>query len=319
MKLLVTGGAGFIGSHLTVRLLENKWDVVCLDNFDEFYSPRIKHRNISTFVNNSSYELVEGDIRDRQLLDDLFSEHRFDCVIHLAAKAGVRPSIQDPLGYEDVNVRGTVNLLECVKDKELKGFIFASSSSVYGNRNKVPFSENDKVDTPVSPYGATKKAGEVFCYNYHSLYAIPMVLLRFFTVYGPGQRPEMAIHKFTRLIDNGEEVPVFGDGSSQRDYTYIDDIVSGIYRCIELRPAFEIFNLGCSRTIELKYLIEVIEQNVKKKAQLRYYEPQPGDAERTFADIHKAEELLGFRPTTGVEDGIKNFVSWYIDAKEDLC
>jgi len=319
MVLLVTGGAGFIGSHLTARLLDSGNKVVCLDNFDEFYSPRIKQRNVSPFIANSSYSLVEGDIRDTDLLAELSSKYRFDHVVHLAAKAGVRPSIQDPFLYEDVNIRGTLCLLECFKDKNLKRFIFASSSSVYGNRNTVPFSEEDRVDAPVSPYGATKKAGEIFCYNYHDLYRIPMVLLRFFTVYGPGQRPEMAIHKFTRLIDNGEEVPVFGSGTSQRDYTYIEDIVDGIVRSLSLDSSFEIFNLGCSRTINIKYLIEVIEKNIEKKAKLNFLEAQPGDAEVTFADIHKAETLLDFKPGTTLEDGIQHFISWYIDAKEDLC
>jgi UDP-glucuronate 4-epimerase len=292
MVFLVTGGAGFIGSHLTARLLESGYTVVCLDNFDEFYSPRIKRRNISPFISNDSYSLVEGDIRDTALLEELSSKYRFDHVVHLAAKAGVRPSIQDPFIYEDVNIRGTLCLLECFKDKNLKRFVFASSSSVYGNRNKVPFSEEDRVDAPVSPYGATKKAGEIFCYNYHNLYKIPM---------------------------DGEEVPVFGSGTSKRDYTYIEDIVDGIVRSLNLDSRFEIFNLGCSRTINIKYLIEVIEKNIEKKAKLNFFEAQPGDAEVTFADIHKAETLLDFKPGTTLEDGIEHFVSWYIDAKEDLC
>ncbi len=319
MFFLVTGGAGFIGSHLTERLLLKDHHVVCLDNFDDYYPPRVKRRNVHDFLDRKNYDLVEGDIRDRKLLEDLFSRYPFDHVIHLAAKAGVRPSIQDPFIYEDVNVRGTLNLLECVKSRGIESFIFASSSSVYGNRNRVPFSEDDKVDSPVSPYGATKKACEVFCYNYHSLYSIPMVLLRFFTVYGPRQRPEMAIHKFTRLIDNGEEVPIYGGGTSKRDYTYIDDIISGIEACLDLDPGFEVINLGCSRTINIKYLIEVIEKNLQKEALVKFYDPQPGDAELTYADIQKAEKLLNFSPSTKLEDGVMHFVAWYRDAKEDLC
>jgi UDP-glucuronate 4-epimerase len=275
--------------------------------------------NISKFMKKTSYDLIEGDIRDRQLLENIFSKYKFDCIIHLAAKAGVRPSIQDPLIYEDVNIRGTLTLLECARDKDLKKFIFASSSSVYGNRNKVPFSENDKVDNPVSPYGATKKACEVFCYNYHSLYDIPMVLLRFFTVYGPGQRPEMAIHKFTRLIDLGEEIPVYGNGTSKRDYTYINDVIEGVSKCIDLDTGFDIINLGCSRTINIKYLIEVIETNLKKKANVKFYDQQAGDAEITYADISKAEKLLDYKPATRLEDGVRNFVSWFNKVKEDLC
>ncbi|MFQ6104148.1 MAG: GDP-mannose 4,6-dehydratase [Candidatus Glassbacteria bacterium] len=319
MLFLVTGGAGFIGSHLTEKLIADGSRVVCLDNFDEFYSPRIKRRNIRDFLSKDSYDLVEGDVRDRQLLEDLFSRYNFDCVVHLAAKAGVRPSIQDPHLYADVNINGTLSLLECIKNKKLKKFIFASSSSVYGNRNMMPFKEDDKVDTPISPYGATKKAGEVFCYNYHSLYGIPMVLLRFFTVYGPRQRPEMAIHKFTRMIDNGEEVPVFGSGTSKRDYTYIDDIIEGVLRCIDLDADYEIFNLGCSRTINIKYLIEVIAESIGKKARIKYLKPQPGDVEMTFADIHKAQKLLNYKPGTQLEVGIMNFISWYKEVKEDLC
>lgn len=319
MNVLVTGGAGFIGSHLTERMLERGWSVVCLDNFDEFYSPVIKRRNIQACLKHEEFTLVEGDIRDLGVLENLFSRFRFDYVVHLAAKAGVRPSIIDPLTYEEVNVRGTLTLLECVKDKGLRNFVFASSSSVYGNRDRVPFHEDDKVDAPASPYGATKKACELFCYNYHTLYSIPMVLLRFFTVYGPRQRPEMAIHKFTRLIDRGEEVPIFGNGTSKRDYTYIDDIIGGILRSIDLSPSFEVFNLGCSRTIEITYLIEVIEQNLKKKARIKFCDPQPGDAEMTYADIQKAERILDFRPSTKLEIGVRNFVTWYLDVKEDLC
>lgn len=319
MNVLVTGGAGFIGSHLTEELLARGWSVVCLDNFDPFYSPRIKRRNLQGCLANGKFTLVEGDIRDLGLLRDLFSKYRFEYVVHLAAKAGVRPSILDPLTYEDVNVKGTLGLLECVKDKGLKNFVFASSSSVYGNGNRVPFREDEKVDVPVSPYGATKKACETFCANYHALYSIPMVLLRFFTAYGPRQRPEMAVHKFTRLIDSGEEVPVYGDGTSKRDYTYIADIVQGIVRCIDLSPAFEIINLGCSRTIDLSFLIQVIEQNLKKKAKIKFYDPQPGDVEQTYADIQKAGGLLDYKPSVRLEDGVKSFVEWYLDVKEDLC
>ena len=279
MKILVTGGAGFIGSSVAEKLLARGDEVVVIDCFDEFYDPKIKRRNIEAALKNPAYKLVEGDIRDLELLKGLFRREKFDRVFHLAARAGVRPSIADPLLYEDVNVRGTMNLLEAARENSLPGFIFASSSSIYGNNKKVPFSETDFVDNPVSPYAATKKACELVCHTYHHLYGLNISCLRFFTVYGPRQRPEMAIHKFTRLIDQGKPVPMFGDGSSRRDYTYIDDIADGVIKAIDANFAFEIFNIGESRTTELRTLIELIEKNLGKKAIIEQLPDQPGDVE----------------------------------------
>ena len=318
MKILVTGGAGFIGSSVAEKLLARGDEVVVIDCFDNFYDPKIKRRNIGAALKNPSYKLVEGDIRDLKLLKDLFGREKFDRVFHLAARAGVRPSIADPLRYEDVNVRGTMNLLEAAKENSLPGFIFASSSSIYGNNKKVPFSETDFVDNPVSPYAATKKACELVCHTYHHLYGLNISCLRFFTVYGPRQRPEMAIHKFTRLIDQGKPVPMFGDGSSRRDYTYIDDIADGVLKAIDANFAFEIFNIGESETTELRTLIELIEKSLGKKANIEQLPDQPGDVEVTYADITKAKKMLGYNPMTKVEEGVPKFVKWYIGNREAL-
>ncbi len=318
MKILVTGGAGFIGSSVAEKLLARGDEVVVIDCFDEFYDPKIKRRNIEAALKNPAYKLVEGDIRDLELLKGLFRREKFDRVFHLAARAGVRPSIADPLLYEDVNVRGTMNLLEAARENSLPGFIFASSSSIYGNNKKVPFSETDFVDNPVSPYAATKKACELVCHTYHHLYGLNISCLRFFTVYGPRQRPEMAIHKFTRLIDQGKPVPMFGDGSSRRDYTYIDDIADGVIKAIDANFAFEIFNIGESRTTELRTLIELIEKNLGKKAIIEQLPDQPGDVEVTYADITKSKKMLGYNPRTKVEEGVPKFVEWYIGNREAL-
>jgi UDP-glucuronate 4-epimerase len=318
MKILVTGGAGFIGSTVSEKLLARGDDVVVIDCFDEFYDPRIKRSNIQNALKSKSYKLVEGDIRDLEALKALFKRERFDRVFHLAARAGVRPSIIDPLLYEDVNVRGTMNLLEAAKENNLPGFIFASSSSVYGNNKKVPFSETDNVDNPVSPYAATKKACELICHTYHYLYNLNISCLRFFTVYGPRQRPEMAIHKFTRLIDQGKRVPMFGDGSSRRDYTYVDDIADGVLKAIDHNAEFEIFNIGESRTTELKRLIELIEKSLGKKADIEQLPDQPGDVQVTYADITKSKKILGYDPRTQVEEGVRKFVEWYVLNKEAL-
>ncbi|MHB8172951.1 MAG: GDP-mannose 4,6-dehydratase [Nitrospirota bacterium] len=318
MKILVTGGAGFIGSSVTEKLLARGDEVVVIDCFDEFYDPKIKKNNIETALKNPSYKLVEGDIRDLKLLKDLFKREKFDRVFHLAARAGVRPSIIDPLLYEDVNVRGTMNLLEAAKDNNLPGFIFASSSSIYGSNKKVPFVETDNVDNPVSPYAATKKACELILHTYHHLYNLNISCLRFFTVYGPRQRPEMAIHKFTRLIDQGKPVTMFGDGTSRRDYTYIDDIADGVLKAIDLNFAFEIFNIGESQTTELRRLIELIEKSLGKKANIEQLPDQPGDVGITYADITKSKKMLGYDPRTKVEEGVPKFVEWYIENREAL-
>jgi UDP-glucuronate 4-epimerase len=318
MKILVTGGAGFIGSTVSEKLLARGDEVVVIDCFDEFYDPRIKRNNIQKALKNQSYKLVEGDIRDLELLKTLFKREQFDRVFHLAARAGVRPSIVDPLLYEEVNFRGTMNLLEAAKENNLPGFIFASSSSVYGNNKKVPFSETDNVDNPVSPYAATKKACELICYTYHHLYNLNISCLRFFTVYGPRQRPEMAIHKFTRLIDQGKPVPMFGDGSSRRDYTYVDDIADGVLKAIDYNAEFEIFNIGESQTTELRRLIELIEKSLGKKANIEQFPDQPGDVQVTYADIAKSKKILGYDPRTQVEEGVQKFVEWYIENRESL-
>lgn len=311
--ILVTGGAGFIGSHLCERLLDEGHSVICLDNFDSYYDPNLKIRNVEEISNKypGPFTMVKEDIRNRDHLTELFKKNRTDAVFHLAARAGVRPSIVDPLLYEDVNLRGTITLLEVCKEFGMKNFIFASSSSVYGENQRVPFSETDLDIQPISPYGATKQAGELLCYSYHHLYGIHIACLRIFTAYGPRQRPEMAIHKFTRLIDQGKEIPMYGDGSSKRDYTYIDDLIDGMMAVLQRHKGFEIYNLGESRTTSLKELIRLIEGSLGKKAKIQMLEPQPGDVSITYADITKAKRLLNYQPKIEMEEGIKRFVEWY--------
>lgn len=311
--ILVTGGAGFIGSHLCERLLEEGHSVICLDNFDSYYDPNLKIRNVEEISNKypGPFTMVTGDIRNRNHLTELFKKNRIDAVFHLAARAGVRPSIVDPLLYEDVNLRGTITLLEVCKEFGMKNFIFASSSSVYGENQRVPFSETDLDIQPISPYGATKRAGELLCYSYHHLYGIHIACLRIFTAYGPRQRPEMAIHKFTSLMDQGKEIPMYGDGSSKRDYTYIDDLVDGMMAVLQRHQGYEIYNLGESQTTSLKELIRMIEGSLGKKAKIQMLEPQPGDVSITYADITKAKRLLNYQPKIEMGEGIKRFVEWY--------
>lgn len=313
--VLVTGGAGFIGSHCVKRLLDDDISVVCLDNFNDYYDPAVKRRNISNFLEREGFTLVEGDILDAPLLEEIFSSQRVGAVIHLAARAGVRPSLSEPVLYETVNVVGTLNLLEAARRHGTGNFVFGSSSSVYGINKKTPFSEDDRIEHPVSPYATSKRAAELYCYNYNHLYGLPMTCLRFFTVYGPRQRPEMAIHNFTRLIDEGEPIPAFGDGSSERDYTYIDDIVSGIMAALAQPVNFEIYNLGNSRTTKLSKMIELISAALGKEAKLSVMPTQPGDVPITFADIKKAQASLGYRPATPIEEGITKFVDWYNSSK----
>ncbi len=310
-KILVTGGAGFIGSHLVDKLLEEGREVIVLDDFNDYYEPEIKRANIKEHLEHKNYELIEGDIRDRALLENLFREGKIDRVVHLAARAGVRASISEPLVYEDVNVRGLINLLEISFKAGIEQFIFGSSSSVYGSGKIVPFREDGALVEPISPYAATKRAGELFLRVYHYLYKTPVTILRFFTAYGPRQRPEMAIHKFTRLICGGEKIPVFGDGSSQRDYTYISDIINGVMNALRKTFAFEIFNLGRSQTVELRHLIFLLEKETGKKAGIKKMPPQSGDAEITYADVSKAQRLLGYKPSVEIEEGIARFVRWY--------
>jgi UDP-glucuronate 4-epimerase len=320
-KILVTGGAGFIGSHVVEHLLASGHSVVCLDNFDSFYDPRIKRRNLEQVRQNTSFTLVEGDIRDEGLVKDLFTRHEIERVFHAAAKAGVRPSIQDPFIYEEVNVRGTLNLLVCAVAKGVKNFVFASSSSVYGANSKVPFSEDNPVDRPISPYATTKKACELLCYTYHHLYGLPVTCLRFFTVYGPRQRPEMAIHKFTRLIVQGRPIPIYGDGTSRRDYTYIDDAVEGVLAALDKAYPFEVINIGEAKTVSLLELVALLEERLGKKAPLEYLAVQPGDVPETWADLTKARRLLNYVPRTDFREGLQKFVEWY-NSKErigNLC
>ncbi len=307
-RILVTGGAGFIGSHTTERLLARGDDVVVLDNFNDAYDPAIKRANAAAL---SGARIVTGDIRDRELVRKLFAEGRFDAVVHLAAMAGVRPSLLDPLHYEDVNMRGTMTLLEEARARRGLRFVFASSSSVYGARDKVPFSEADDIPHPVSPYAATKRAGELMCYTYHHLFGVPVSCLRFFTVYGPRQRPEMAIAKFTRSILDGEPIPFFGDGSTRRDYTYVDDIVDGVVAALDRCSGYEIYNLGESATTSLSELVDALAKAIGKPAILDRQPNQPGDVPLTCADVSKARAQLGYEPRTPVSVGLARYVAWY--------
>lgn len=311
--ILVTGGAGFIGSHLCEALLEHGAKVLCLDNFCDFYSPDIKRQNLHQCLSNPDFQLIEGDIRSPLDIDKAFQSEAIDLVIHLAAMAGVRPSIQNPKLYTEVNVNGTVNILQACQKYGVKRLIFASSSSVYGNNDKVPYNEADPVDKPISVYAATKKAGELLCHTWHQLYNISTVCLRFFTVYGPRQRPDLAIYKFCDLIRQDQSIPVYGDGSSSRDYTYVQDIISGVLGAIDYvydRSVYEIINLGESVTQDLNSMISTLEKVLQKKA-IRHIQPmQPGDVLRTWADIDKARRLLNYTPNTDFETGVRTFVNW---------
>lgn len=317
MNIVVTGGAGFIGSHLCEKLISLGLKIICIDNFDDFYSPGIKEDNILKIINNNNFKLYRSDITSPTQMEKIFSENSIDTVIHLAARAGVRPSIQNPILYERVNVLGTMNLLECCKRYNISKFIFASSSSVYGGNKKIPFSEKDNVDHPVSPYAATKKAGELICHTYHNLYKISIFCFRLFTVYGPRQRPEMAIHKFTRQILKGEDIEIYGDGSSSRDYTYIDDVISGILSSLEQIGGFEIINLGNSNTVKLIDLIRLIEITTGEKGNLKFTKSQPGDVFITCADIRKARKMLKYLPKTNIKEGLVKFVNWYKEKKKE--
>lgn len=311
MKVLVTGGAGFIGSHVSDFLLRRGDEVVCLDNFNDYYTPERKRKNIAPFLGRPDYRLYEGDIRSEDDLSRVFHNEKIDKILHIAAMAGVRYSIQQPALYAAVNVVGTANVLEMARRYGVQNFVFASSSSVYGARSRAPFREDDPVDCPISPYAATKRAGELLAYTYHHLYGLNCTSLRFFTVYGPKGRPDMAPYLFTRWVFEDKELTMFGDGSSQRDYTYIDDVVAGVIAALDADLPFEIINLGNSKTVSLKEFISVVEQEVGKPARIVQAKPQPGDVPLTNADIRKARELLGYEPRTDIRAGMAQFVSWY--------
>lgn len=312
---LVTGGAGFIGSSLADFLLKKDYKVVVIDNFCNFYDPSIKRNNVKDNLDNPNYKLYEIDLRCKSDVEKVFRENKIDDVIHLAAMAGVRPSIENPILYQEVNCIGTQNLLEVMKEYGVKNLVMASSSSVYGNNKKVPFKETDIVDYAISPYAATKKSNEVMTHVYHKLFNMNVIMLRFFTVYGPRQRPDLAINKFTRLMLNDEEVTMFGDGTTSRDYTYIDDIVSGIYSSINYvlnnKDVYEIVNLGNSSPVSLKEMINTIAEVLDKEPKIKEMPMQQGDVNITYADISKAKEMLNYDPKTPFKEGIEKFVKWY--------
>lgn len=316
-SILVTGGAGFIGSHLVDRLLsEGEWKVSVVDDLNDFYDPAIKSANANRHEKNLNYRFFKADIRDKAALENVFAGNTFDYIVHLAARAGVRPSLDQPLLYAETNINGTMNLLELAREGGIKQFVFGSSSSVYGSNAKVPFSEEDPIRQPISPYAATKAAGELLCHTYSHLYGIRCVCLRFFTVYGARQRPDLAIHKFARLLSDGKPIPVFGDGTTRRDYTFIDDIIAGLRAAIDYNDSrYEVINLGESRTVELRELISLIEKELGVTAKIDRQPLQAGDVPQTFADITKARQLLGYNPKTQIEDGIHRFVQWFREEK----
>lgn len=321
MRILITGGAGFIGSHLSEELIKKGHEVIAIDNFNDYYDPKLKEKNYMLVQQTAKdygcfYFLYKGDIRDKDLVNKVFDENHIDCVISLAANAGVRPSIEDPLYYMDVNLMGLANLLEASRYHNIRSFVFISSSSVYGNNKKVPFSEKDAVDNPISPYAATKKAGELLCHTYHALFNMNIVCLRYFTVYGPRQRPDLAINKFTKLIMEDKPIPMFGDGTTARDYTYITDIINGTVKALNYvsqknKHIFDVFNLGGSHPISLKDLIDIIGNTLEKKPQIEKLPMQPGDVNITFSDYSHAKDILEYTPKVKIEEGVKNFVKWY--------
>jgi UDP-glucuronate 4-epimerase len=312
MHLLVTGGAGFIGSNLVDKLLEKGHQVSVVDDFNSYYNASFKRQNVTSALKNSRYFLFEGDITNLPFIEKLFAEHKFDMVIHLAARAGVRASLKDPFLYQRVNVEGTLNILESAKKYGVKKITFGSTSSVYGINSKIPFSESDPVLNAVSPYAATKIAGEALCRSYSHLFKMDIAVLRFFSVYGPRGRPDMAIYQFSEKMLMDEPIPFFGDGSSQRDYTYVDDIVQGVIATTQKEFGFDLFNLGESETTELRTVISLLEESIGKKAKIDRLPEQPGDVPRTFADIDKARRILGYNPQTKVASGIPKFVSWFL-------
>lgn len=311
----ITGGAGFIGSSLAEQIIKQGNKVITIDNFCNFYHPKIKENNIKNLLNDSNFKLYRNDIRDKQAIKKIFDENSIDIVIHLAAMAGVRPSIENPILYQEVNCMGTQNILEEMKKHKIQNLVMASSSSVYGNCKEIPFNENMIVDYAISPYAATKKANEIMTHVYHKLFNMNVIMLRFFTVYGPKQRPDLAINKFTKLMLEDKEIPMFGDGNTSRDYTYIDDIIDGIIKsceyCLKYNDVYEILNLGNSKPVNLKEMIETIGKVLKIEPKIQRLPMQAGDVYQTYADINKAKEIIGYEPKITFEEGIMNFVNWY--------
>lgn len=320
-NILITGGAGFIGSNLAEHLLaEGAWNVTIIDDLNDFYSPEIKRTNLEEVRRSGGFQFFEADIRCAESLQPIFDENEFDVIVHLAARAGVRPSLKEPKLYTETNINGTLNLLELARNYEIKQFVFGSSSSVYGENEKLPFAEEDPIFHPISPYAATKAAGEMICHTYSHLFDIRTVCLRFFTVYGARQRPDLAIHKFSKLIWEGKPIQMFGDGSTRRDYTYVDDIISGVRAAMDYDASMhEVFNLGESETTELSRLIELLEEALGKKAVIDHQPMQPGDVPITYADISKARKLLNYNPQTKIEKGIPKFVEWFRSVNESVA
>lgn len=319
--ILITGGAGFIGSTLATKLLEDDDKVIVIDNFNNYYDPKIKHNNISKIKDNINFKIYNIDIRDQENVKKVFDDNNVDIIVHLAAMAGVRPSIENPILYQEVNGLGTQIILEEARLHNVKKLVLASSSSVYGNCKQVPFSEDMIVDYAISPYAATKKANEVMAHVYHKLYDMNIIMLRFFTVYGPKQRPDLAINKFTRLILQDESIPMYGDGSTSRDYTYIDDIVSGIIKSCNYveknKNVYEIINLGSNHPVSLKEMIQIIGNVLGKEPKINQLPMQPGDVDITYADISKAERLLGYKPSISFKQGIEKFIKWYKESNKN--
>lgn len=311
MSILVTGGAGFIGSHVVKKLIEEGQEIIIIDNFNQYYDPVLKEARLNTFLKGLDFKLYRIDITDFSELKKIFAENKFTKICHLAAQAGVRYSLKNPFLYEETNIRGMLNLLELAKDFGIKGFIYASSSSVYGGNKKIPFSEADRVDKPISLYAATKRSSELLAYTYHHLYKLPCTGLRYFTVYGPWGRPDMAYFKFAKAILEDRPIDVYNYGKMKRDFTYIDDIVSGTLAALESNFSYEIFNLGNSETVELEYFILLLEKFLGKLAQKKYLPLQAGDVTETYANISQAQEKLGYCPVTSIEEGIEKFVQWY--------
>lgn len=319
-KILITGGAGFIGSSTSEELLKQGFDLVCFDNFSDYYDVNLKRKNIETVKKvasetGRSYELIEGDIRDKDKVNELFKKYQFDGVIHFAAMAGVRPSIENPSYYFDVNINGLISVLDGMRNNGCSNIVFISSSSVYGNNKKVPFSEKDNVDNPISPYAATKKSGELICYTYHKLFNFNVNCLRYFTVYGPRQRPDLAINKFTRLMLEGKHIPMYGDGTTARDYTFISDIVNGtilaLKNVLNSKDEYDIFNLGGSNPISLKELIDLIGKGLNITPMIDELPMQSGDVNITYSDFSHAKEKLNYEPKVRIEEGLAKFITWY--------